>query len=137
VNNATFSAGFQLDGFGVIIPIPDDAIIEPSEGYVYILEVIGPLDPRDVGRIDSTTNVTLVTLLDNDRRLLWCSISIIYEGSFKADGGWTTMYFVTTSLCDTSTSTFSITYNPSINEIGMCNPRLNPNSSIILQLLIL
>jgi len=69
VNNATFSAGFQLDGFGVIIPIPDDTIVEPSEGYVYILEVIGPLDPRDVGRIDSTTNVTLVTILDNDRRL--------------------------------------------------------------------
>lgn len=69
MNNATFSAGFQLDGFGVIIPIPDDTIIEPSEGYVYILEVIGPLDPRDVGRIDSTTNVTLVTILDNDRRL--------------------------------------------------------------------
>ena len=87
MNNAAFSAGFQFDGFGVIIPIPDDTIVEPSEGYVYILEVIGPLDPRDIGRIDSTTNVTLVTILDNDRRLhVVLQYFYYYKGSFKADG---------------------------------------------------
>ena len=57
-------AGFSL--YKLSIPIPDDTILETSEGYVYLLEVIEPLHPRDVGRIDNTTNVLLVTINDND-----------------------------------------------------------------------
>ena len=69
MNNGTFGAGFQFDAVGYIIPIPDDSEVESSEGYIYVLEVVGPLDQRDVGRIDSTTNVSLVTIEDNDRKL--------------------------------------------------------------------
>ena len=61
-------AGFSLYNFQLSILIPDDTILETSEGYVYLLEVIGPLHPRDVGRIDNTTNVLLVTINGTDGR---------------------------------------------------------------------
>ena len=61
-------AGFSAYNLPTLIPIPDDTILETSEGYVYLLEVIGPLHPRDVGRIDNTTNVLLVTINGTDGR---------------------------------------------------------------------
>ena len=61
-------AGFSLFNLPSFIPIPDDTILETSEGYVYLLEVIGPLHPRDVGRIDNTTSVLLVTINGTDGR---------------------------------------------------------------------
>ena len=64
----SIQAGFSLYNFLLSIPIPDDTIVETSEGYVYLLEVIGPLHPQDVGRIDNTTSVLLVTINGTDGR---------------------------------------------------------------------
>ena len=64
----SIQAGFSLYNFLLSIPIPDDTIVEASEGYVYLLEVIGPLHPQDVGRIDNTTSVLLVTINGTDGR---------------------------------------------------------------------
>ena len=64
----SIQAGFSLYNFLLSILIPDDTIIETSEGYVYLLEVIGPLHPHDVGRIDNTTSVLLVTINGTDGR---------------------------------------------------------------------
>ena len=61
-------AGFSQYNLPTFIPIPDDTILETSEGYVYLLEVIEPIHPRDVGRIDNTTNVLLVTINGTDGR---------------------------------------------------------------------
>ena len=63
-------SSFEIPSFNNFhfLLIPDDTILETSEGYVYLLEVIGPLHPRDVGRIDNTNNVRLVTINDNDGR---------------------------------------------------------------------
>ena len=64
----SIQAGFSLYNFLLSIPIPDDTIVETSEGYVYLLEVIGPLHPQDVGRIDNTTSLLLVTINGTDGR---------------------------------------------------------------------
>ena len=64
----SIQAGFSLYNSLLSIPIPDDTIVETSEGYVYLLEVIGPLHPQDVGRIDNTTSVLLVTINGTDGR---------------------------------------------------------------------
>ena len=49
--------------FALQLPIPDDTIPEPSEGYIYLLELIRP---RSFQGVDF--DVSLVTITDNDER---------------------------------------------------------------------
>ena len=58
--------GFSIFNPPSFITIPDDTILETSEGYIYLLEVIRVLHPQDVGRLDNSTNVLLVAINDTD-----------------------------------------------------------------------